>query len=61
MKGLSVTNVTKRFGDITALDRINLYFGENRIWPAWQERSGENHAAQHYHRQNLCRRRQRHP
>ncbi|HHY63795.1 MAG TPA: ABC transporter ATP-binding protein [Clostridiaceae bacterium] len=32
MKGLSVTNVTKRFGDITALDRINLYFGENRIY-----------------------------
>lgn len=32
MRGLSVTNVTKRFGDITALDRINLDFHENKIY-----------------------------
>jgi len=32
MRGLSITNVTKRFGDITALDRINLDFHENKIY-----------------------------
>jgi ABC-2 type transport system ATP-binding protein len=32
MMGIEIKNVTKRFADVTALDDVNLSFGENRIY-----------------------------
>ena len=32
MKGLEVKDITKHFGSVCALDRINLYFEENKIY-----------------------------